>query len=115
MKYLLIYIKFLCTFDSISGFSILFVYIFSYAGTNFIFLLPYFKTTIGLGCLAGSIGGVCDSWSQGHEFEPHLGYRDYLNKLLKNKITMGFIIIFLSLSRTFPLFYELTAFSKGIW
>lgn len=33
-----------------------------------------------LGCLAGSVSKVCDSWAQGYEFASHGGYRDYLNK-----------------------------------
>jgi len=32
------------------------------------------------GCLADSVGRTCDSQSQGHEFEPSAGCRDYLNK-----------------------------------
>lgn len=33
---------------------------------------------------AGSVSGARDSWSWGHELEPHVGYRVYLkdNKIL---------------------------------
>lgn len=31
------------------------------------------------GCLAQSVA-ACNSSSQGHEFEPYVGYRDYLEK-----------------------------------
>lgn len=27
---------------------------------------------------------VCNSWSEGYEFKPHIGYRNYLNKTLKS-------------------------------
>ena len=37
------------------------------------------------GLVAGSLGRMCDSWSQGHEFEPHFECRDYLNKDIKLK------------------------------
>ena len=30
--------------------------------------------------LAGSARRACDSWSQSHEFEPHAGCKDYLEK-----------------------------------
>ena len=32
------------------------------------------------GHLAGSVGRAWGSWSQGHEFESHIGRRDYLKK-----------------------------------
>lgn len=36
------------------------------------------------GCLAGSFGRACGSWSRDHEFEPHIEYRVHLKiKLLK--------------------------------
>ena len=43
------------------------------------------------GCLAGSVGGACDSQSQGCEFEPHIGCEDYLekNKILTKTKTLG--------------------------
>lgn len=34
----------------------------------------------GSGCLAGSIRVARGSWSVGGEFEPHVGFRVYLNK-----------------------------------
>ena len=35
--------------------------------------------------LAGSVSGVCDSWSQGHEFEPHFRCRAHLKKTQNKK------------------------------
>lgn len=45
-----------------------------------------FRSGIALGCLAGSRGRACDSWSQGFEFVPHNGCRDNLTikSFLKN-------------------------------
>ena len=39
------------------------------------------------GRLASSVSEACDSWSQGYEFKPHTGCRDYLkiNKILKKR------------------------------
>lgn len=41
------------------------------------------KIGISQGCLAGSFGSACNSWSWGHGFEPHMGYGDHLNKIFK--------------------------------
>lgn len=38
-----------------------------------------------MGCLAGSFGRVCDSWSQSHEFKPRVGGGAYL-KYEKKKL-----------------------------
>jgi len=35
------------------------------------------------GHLAGSVSRACDSWSWGHEFEPHTGCSDFLKKVWK--------------------------------
>lgn len=42
-----------------------------------------FSITKGVceGCRAGSVRGVCDSRSRGHELKPHGGCSDDLNKL----------------------------------
>lgn len=38
------------------------------------------------GRLPGSVGGAPDSWSQGYEFESHLGCGDYFkNRIFKKK------------------------------
>ena len=42
-----------------------------------------------LGCLAGSVVGVCNSWSRGCKFEPHVVCRDHLKlKSWKNNNTI---------------------------
>ena len=38
------------------------------------------KKTQTEGHLDGSVGNTYDSWSQDHEFEPHVGYKAYLKK-----------------------------------
>lgn len=44
------------------------------------------KNKISKGCLAGSFGGVCDFWSRGCEFDPHVGCKDdFKNETLKKK------------------------------
>ena len=53
-------------------------------------LYNYMFKVFFLGCLTGSVGGACNSWSQGHGFKSHFECRDYLKvkpkKSLKNKI-----------------------------
>lgn len=45
----------------------------------FIFMYSGFIHLVFLrGPLAGLVGGMCDSWSWGHELEPHTGCKDYL-------------------------------------
>lgn len=39
-----------------------------------------FKMVKVRGYLAGSADKVCDSWSQGREYEPHVGWRNYFKK-----------------------------------
>ena len=43
------------------------------------------RTQLSKGCLAGSVGRACDSWSQGLEFKPHNGHGAYLKKKKKKK------------------------------
>lgn len=47
-------------------------------GKNFFFFLM----TIMVGCLPGSVGRACGSWSRGQEFELHMECRGYLNKYI---------------------------------
>lgn len=44
-----------------------------------------FKNLIWEGCLAGSVREAYDSWSQGSEFQPHVGYRVNLKHKTKQK------------------------------
>ena len=36
------------------------------------------QKTYHVGCVAGSVSELFNSWSQDYEFEPHIEYRDYL-------------------------------------
>lgn len=39
-----------------------------------------------LGHRAGSVSRPCDSWSQDHEFKPHIGQRAYFKKQNKTNL-----------------------------
>ena len=49
------------------------------------------------GCLTGSVSRAGDSWSQGHEFKPHVGHRAYLINKKKSTFhnSMGSFFSFL--------------------
>ena len=59
------------------------------AETNFKeenFRISIFYNILSKTYLVASVGGVCDSWSWGCEFKPHVGCRGYLKtKSLTNK------------------------------
>ena len=54
--------------------------------------IDYFE--LKSGCLVGSVGRACDSWSQGPEFKPHAGHGAYLkNKKRKTYMNLKSIML----------------------